>query len=595
MKAYRVLAAMVVALTFAGCGGGGGGSSGSSAPALSFSPAQVSVTADASTHSTPSASVAVTISNADPSAVYVAGRYSDNGILAAGLTNTSSSTLSLNLAFRDPTYIGPGVYNDTVYVHLCSDAQCTTTLTDWKLLAVTYTVTGTAPPRPTLTLASTTANAQALPFISGGITTSIPFTYSNILGYRINFSSTTYTTNGIADVHESTLSDTTGVISIVLKPPVSLGVGIYNDVISLHACDLDTYLCQGDLLGTPQSIAVRYEVSNTITGAYGYTAYAYPLTANNLAWDNAHQVLLASVPESATSYANSVVALSPATGAISASYLLGGNPNVLAVSGDGQYVYVGQDAGAAVSRLSLPLLGLDSSIALHSSTTTDPLVASDLQVMPGAAHTVAIVVSKPSAYSPSCVALTIFNDATPLSNIDAGGGQPCISHVQWGGSSTTLYATDGGIYPTRIYTITNGASGLQLSNTFVGSGLEFIGAGHYDSGKVFTRFGYVFDTNTQSLVESFDFGDISSKIYSTLPDVAHGKLFELTYDTYGTGWLLKSYDIVSHSLLATIYISDSKVLYSTRQHNLIRWSSDGIAFTTEDDRVIVINGAFVTQ
>ena len=68
----------------------------------------------------------------------------------------------------------------------------------------------------------------------------------------------------------------------------------------------------------------------------------------------ATQTLYASLPGSAGPAGNSVVPINPSTGTVGTPVYVGSEPDILAFSGDGQYLYVGLDGEAAVRQFSLP-------------------------------------------------------------------------------------------------------------------------------------------------------------------------------------------------------------------------------------------------
>lgn len=89
------------------------------------------------------------------------------------------------------------------------------------------------------------------------------------------------------------------------------------------------------------------------------------LPSNDIAYDAVTQMIYASVPSTGpVGRANTVTPINPATGALGASIAVGANPNVLAVSDDGQFLYVGHQAAATISRISLATqtVGLQISI-----------------------------------------------------------------------------------------------------------------------------------------------------------------------------------------------------------------------------------------
>ena len=96
------------------------------------------------------------------------------------------------------------------------------------------------------------------------------------------------------------------------------------------------------------------------------------------------------------------------------------NPDRLAISDDGKYLYVGLDGKGTVQRLLLPALTPDISIPLGSDPTLGITHALDLQVAPGASKTIAVskgVVQAPSIQAQGGIA--IYDDAVQ---------RPIVSH-----------------------------------------------------------------------------------------------------------------------------------------------------------------------
>ena len=71
------------------------------------------------------------------------------------------------------------------------------------------------------------------------------------------------------------------------------------------------------------------------------------LPVKDLVYDQARQRIYASVPSSGGARANTVTLIDPSTGALGPSVFVGSEPGKLAMSDDGQYLYVGLDGAGA--------------------------------------------------------------------------------------------------------------------------------------------------------------------------------------------------------------------------------------------------------
>jgi hypothetical protein len=112
-------------------------------------------------------------------------------------------------------------------------------------------------------------------------------------------------------------------------------------------------------------------------------------TTNDMVWDPLNQLFYVSVPSSASTNANSVCILNPATYAITRC-IGGSEPNVLAISDDSQFLYVGMDGTNTVQRYILPALTPDIDFSVGTDPYDGPYFALDIQVAPGTPHTIAV-------------------------------------------------------------------------------------------------------------------------------------------------------------------------------------------------------------
>src|SRR5438552_16312190 len=112
--------------------------------------------------------------------------------------------------------------------------------------------------------------------------------------------------------------------------------------------------------------------------------------ANNVIYDPYDGMLYASVSGSAGANGNSIVPINPVTGAIGAPVFVGSEPNRMAISDDGHYLYVGLDGAGSVRRFNLLTHQAEIQVSLGLSPVCGgPAIAGDLRVMPGNPHALA--------------------------------------------------------------------------------------------------------------------------------------------------------------------------------------------------------------
>jgi len=166
------------------------------------------------------------------------------------------------------------------------------------------------------------------------------------------------------------------------------------------------------------------------------------IAANDIAWDSLHGLVLASIPATDPDHPDTIAVIDSSTGQVSSYVATADNPGALAVSDDGQYLYVGEPK--TYQRFLLPGLTVDATYAQDASgsaqTTSPPL---QITVRPGDPHTVTVL---------SMLLGGINNEAFYVykDGVDLGIGGTRASWLQWSADGTTLYGSDGynADYPT---------------------------------------------------------------------------------------------------------------------------------------------------
>src|SRR5207253_3104057 len=102
------------------------------------------------------------------------------------------------------------------------------------------------------------------------------------------------------------------------------------------------------------------------------------------------QLIYASVPGRAGDIGNSITIIDPVSGEVGPSIFIGSEPNKLALSDDGKYLYVGLDGAAAVRRFEIATRTPGLQFALGSDSFFGPYQVDDLAVLPGQPGSVAV-------------------------------------------------------------------------------------------------------------------------------------------------------------------------------------------------------------
>ncbi len=342
--------------------------------------------------------------------------------------------------------------------------------------------------------------------------------------------------------------------------------------------------------GTSNTVTI-----NVVAGSTYLRSVSLP--ANALTWNPQENVIYAAIPASAGSYANSVVAIDPATAKIARAQTMQGEPSLLAISGDQQYLYVAMSGIATIARLKLPGLTLD--IQWKVGPAPGVTAISDMHVAPGSPHTIAVA-QEAGAQGGSEIA--IYDDAV-MRPQTAGGGIAPIGYVnvfQWGADATTIYATEstesGG--PEFLYSVN--AQGATLLNTDGGvfSNFQKLLAYDGDGGRLYDPAGDVVDAPTGRSLGSFPNGGITFAV-----DSSQRRVYFLGTTLYPDGGNYPSdspvpqisvYDedhFGSQGSVALPAVAGTISVYGGAY--LVRWGTAGLAFNTGSS-IYILDGPFVT-
>jgi hypothetical protein len=320
---------------------------------------------------------------------------------------------------------------------------------------------------------------------------------------------------------------------------------------------------------------------------------------NDLVWDPLNHVLYISIPGSASAHANQICILNPASGAIVNCQAAGSEPDVMAISSDSQFLYVGEDGTGTVQRFILPALTPDISYSLgNDQELGTPYYALDLQVAPGAPHTTAVSKGILNLEPAAEGGVTIYDDATPRSASALGwefpGGKTYDS-LQWGTDATVLYAadTENETNGLDFYTLTVNSSGVALNQDYP-SVFWNPGRIHFDagSGLVYSDDGFhAVDPSTGLPDGIFEVGAGDPMA----PDSNLNTVFIFSQYVWqeSSNYTIDLFDI-------THYLPVTQVPIFTTQFGLnklgrfIRWGANGLAFNDTAGNIYLASGPFVT-
>ena len=249
-------------------------------------------------------------------------------------------------------------------------------------------------------------------------------------------------------------------------------------------------------------------VTFTVKSAPANQITIIPANANSLAWDRVNHVIYLSLPSVDGPGGNSIVTLNPETGALGTPVFVGGEPDLLSVSANSQYLYVGLDGASNVQRMTLPGLATDMTIPLGSSPLADPFYAMDLQAAPDADETVAVVRGTPYSIPEAVGGLIIYDDGTTRPNplcgwnaepVGCTGPLALYDSIQWNSDGTEMFMANNEDTRFDFYTVPVNSSGFGAVTDYLGvlsytssTKTTFAPLMHYDP-----KTGYIFDDTGQ--------------------------------------------------------------------------------------------------
>lgn len=315
------------------------------------------------------------------------------------------------------------------------------------------------------------------------------------------------------------------------------------------------------------------------------------LWANDLVFDPSRNVVYASVPGKGGPNGNSITAIDVSTQKIGNSILVGSEPNLLALSDDQQFLYVGLNGSASVRRVDLKT----GKAALEFPLGSDwcgPLHVGDMAVMPGNPHTVAISKSNDKC-SPRFAGVAIYDDGVARAKTTTGHSGSTV--IQFA-SPSTLYGYDNEISDFVLQTMTVSPEGVVISSSKQNLFSEFFHHIRMEGGLLYSTSGQVVDPKQMKLVGTFPVGGylVDLKYMSRtssvptggliVPDSKAGRVYFLTLPNAWDAMQFKVFDLRTYVQLASLDLEEIQGF----PLGLVKIGTDQFAFATTEGKVYFI-------
>lgn len=374
---------------------------------------------------------------------------------------------------------------------------------------------------------------------------------------------------------------------------------------SISAAGTDTVI-----VSTP-SLSASNSVNLTIQAGTGFSLSSIPIQANDMVVDSTTQQLYLSVLASNSTNANTITVLNPANSQFGISQSAGTNPDQLAISSDGSYLYAGIDGSASVQRFLLPSLSPDISIPIGSSSSAAPYYALAIAAAPSNPQTIAVLRGVANISPADQGGVVIYDDAVPrptsIPGIEASPNAE-IDTMQWGPTATQLYgAASNSTYD--VYALSVNAGGVQIAQTYSGANANPPGTVssipspqiHFDTstGYLYSDNGAVINPSTGASVGTF-----GANGRMTIDDTLKIAYFigQPVAQIGSQDYTLTTFNLTTFAPINSIIVPG----VAGRPVKLLRWGSNGLAFLTNNNfstpstpipgmGVYLVSGSFVTN
>ena len=309
------------------------------------------------------------------------------------------------------------------------------------------------------------------------------------------------------------------------------------------------------------------------THADGAEVRIINLRTKDLAYDAFTQRIYASVPSSAGTIGNTITVIDPLTGLVGNSVFIGSEPGKLALSDDGQFLYVALDGAVAVRRFNMAAQTAGLQFTLGSDSFHGSNFAEDMAVQPGNPGVVAVS-KKNQGISPRHAGVAIYDNGVQRPNVTQRHTGSNV--IEFSESSDRLYGynNESTEFGFRRMSVDNaGVAVIDVAGNIISG---FAADIKYEAGLIFSTSGRVVDPEAGTLLGSFSFPGFNFPS-AVMPNAATGRVHFVAGNT------LLTYDWETLTLLDSVSIP-GMIGNAT---SLVRWGQDGLAFRTTGDQVIL--------
>ena len=229
----------------------------------------------------------------------------------------------------------------------------------------------------------------------------------------------------------------------------------------------------------------------------GLTWTIVDLHAHQVVHDLNTGLLVASIRATDPNHANEVIAFDPTTLILDWSVAFAVEPDVLAISDDGSYVYVGLGDAHSVAQIETASHSVVATIELPADPYDGLLQAEDIDVAPGNPDLIAVSLQR-RGISPGHRGVVAFEDGTQLPNMTSSNAYS--DSIEFGDTASILYGQNthiSGHEFTRMSVDSMGVTVDDVTPSFVGQAFEFA------DGRLYFERGSVADPTIPAVIDRY--------------------------------------------------------------------------------------------
>lgn len=322
-------------------------------------------------------------------------------------------------------------------------------------------------------------------------------------------------------------------------------------------------------MASPARIRASDGLGNEGTSTPFESLRSLNLATSDLLWDAGRGRIYASVPAAATGsiHANMVVAIDPSTLEVTGSVFTGQDPDQLAMTGGGEYLYVALNGNGTVARIDLGTMSVASTFAVGTSPTHGTLYVSDMCTVAGQPDVLVISQYRKNS-SPRHDGVAVYDNGVmrPVKTLDRSRNdviEPSADPSVFFGFNNS--STEFGFH--RLKLGPTGMTELEVEGgLFSGFSTDIRSAGD----TVYSTGGGIVDGAKSMRTGSFGTNGL------VCPDGPSNRVYYLEGHTISASNSLAAFDPVALGLIRRLTLPSGL----DSAGSLIRWGVNGLAFRT---------------